>query len=559
MFRTAPVLIILLLTGPIVLGLSMVVLPAFGYLPALNATEFTLAHWQDLFAVPGLVRSLGISLMAGLLTPILSLSLVFLYLATASDSWMDRWIRRLVSPLLAVPHAAAAFGLAFLIAPSGLLSRLVSPWLTGWQRPPDLLIINDTYGISLMLGLVIKEIPFLLLMALAALPQLDVQRRVAMARSLGYRPGLAWMKTVAPALYPLLRLPVFAVIAFASSTVDVAIILGPSLPGTLSVMVLGWFSDPDLAHRFLAAAGALLQLGLSLTAILIWMLLESVARRYNTHWLESGQRDHGEKLIWLLGRGGVSLATVLTAGSLISLLFNAFAGFWRFPASLPDSLVLRHWQSALPSLGQPLFNTVIISLLATALALVLVLAALENEHRHHLKTKSSIWFLYLPLLVPQVAFLFGLVVFTESLQWQPGLPLVIFAHLIFVLPYVFLTLSEAYRRLDPRWSQLAATLGASPNRSFLRIRLPMLLSAWLTAAAIGAAISISQFLPTQLLGAGRVPTITTEAVALASGGNRNIISVWAMMQALLPMLGFMLALSVPRFLWRNRQTMRYLH
>ena len=40
----------------------------------------------------------------------------------------------------------------------------------------------------------------------------------------------------------------------------------------------------------------------------------------------------------------------------------------------------------------------------------------------------------------------------------------------------------------------------------------------LTAAAVGFAVSVGQYLPTLLIGAGRLPTITTEAVALASGG-----------------------------------------
>ncbi len=44
----------------------------------------------------------------------------------------------------------------------------------------------------------------------------------------------------------------------------------------------------------------------------------------------------------------------------------------------------------------------------------------------------------------------------------------------------------------------------------------------LTALAVGFAVSIGQYLPTLLLGWGRVPTITTEAVALSSGGDRRI-------------------------------------
>ena len=48
-------------------------------------------------------------------------------------------------------------------------------------------------------------------------------------------------------------------------------------------------------------------------------------------------------------------------------------------------------------------------------------------------------------------------------------------------------------------------------------------------------------------------TVTTEAVALASGSNRRLIGVWALVQAGLPLIGFMLALALPRFLGVGRR------
>jgi len=535
---------------------GLTVLPAFGYLPVLGGNSFSLEPWRALFATPGLTDSVLVSLLAGVLTPLLALTIVLLFLAGITGSGLERWIRRLVAPLLAIPHAAAAFGLAFLIAPAGLLSRLVSPELTGWTRPPDALVVNDPWGLSLMLGLLVKEIPFLLLMALAALPQCDPQRRVAMARSLGYSPGVGWLLTVLPALYPLLRLPVYAVIAFASATVEVAMILGPTLPPTLSVAVLQWFADPDLSYRFQAAAGALLQLGVTLFAMLIWRGLEVLAAVLGRRWLAAGQRQRGERLVRVGGTLGVSLAVGLALGSVLALLMNSFAGFWRFPDNLPGAWTLQTWVRTLPELGGPLGNTLLIAGLATAIALVLAVAVLEGEQRFGRHVSPALWLLYVPLVIPQIAFLFGLIVATEFLRWVPDWRLVLFTHLLFVLPYVFLALSEAYRRLDPRWSHLAATLGASPWRSFLRIRLPLLLAPCLTAAAVGIAVSVGQYLATQLPGAGRVPTLTSEAVALASGGNRSTIAVWALLQAVLPMLGFVLALFVPRLVWRNRNGMR---
>ncbi len=561
LLRLAPALIVTLLVGPILAGLAMAVLPAFGYLPALGGTEFSLAPWQALLAQPGLWRSVAISLASGLLTTAVSLAVVLLFLAGVSGSRLDHWIRRLVSPLLSVPHAAAAFGLAFLIAPSGLLARLASPGLTGWERPPDALIVNDPWGLSLMAGLILKEIPFLLLMSLAALPQLDPERRLAMARSLGYRPMIAWLKAVAPALYPLIRLPVYAVIAYATSVVDMALILGPTLPPTLAVSILTWFQDPDLSRRFMASAGALLQLGVTAAAVVGWWGLERLVARLGRGWVEGGQRRRGEWPLRLLGKGLILLATLAACAGIAALALHSVSGFWRFPEALPQSFTLLHWQRALPSLAGPVASTLGIAAVATLIALALTLAALENEQRTSRhpspgRVLSALGLLYLPLIVPQIAFLFGLVVVMEALGSRPQQALVIFGHLLFVLPYVFLSLSEAYRRFDPRWSQLALSLRASPDGAFWRVRLPMLLAPLLTAGAVGLAVSIGQYLPTQLLGAGRVPTVTTEAVSLAAGGDRRLIGVWALVQASLPLLGFLIAVGLPRLLWTHRRGMR---
>ena len=555
MIHYLPRILLSLIVIPVVLGLAVSLLPAFGYLPALGGEQFTLQFWQQLAAVPGITRSATISLLAGIITPLIALLAVLLFLATASGRGFDRWVRRLISPVLAIPHAAAAFGLAFLIAPSGFLFRMLAP-LTGWERAPDLLITNDNWGLAMMAGLVIKEIPFLLLMALAALPQIQAAERVAIARSLGYRPAIAWLKVIAPALYPLLRLPIFAVIAFASATVDVALILGPTLPPTLSVRLLEWFSDPDLSRRFLAAAAAILQLLISLSAIGLWILGEKIIGRFWQAWITGGDRSTGETLLQAVGRSAVPLAVLTVTLSLALLLVNSIAGLWSFPKMLPDDWTLRDWQDALAGLKRPLLNTLAIALLATVSALLLVVASLESEQQQRRRGQHNWWLLYVPLLLPQVVFLFGIVLLAESLGQQPGLLLVSLGHLLFVLPYLFISLSESYRRLDPRWVQLAASLGATQFRAWWQIRLPLLLAPMLTAAALGFAISISLYLPTQLLGAGRVVTITTEAVALASGGSASIIAVWAVMQALLPMLAFGVALLLPRIIWRQRRGMQ---
>jgi putative thiamine transport system permease protein len=55
-----------------------------------------------------------------------------------------------------------------------------------------------------------------------------------------------------------------------------------------------------------------------------------------------------------------------------------------------------------------------------------------------------------------------------------------------------------------------------------------------------------------LVGAGRITTVTSEAIALSAGQDRRVIGVVALMQALLPAIAFSLALAVPALLARRR-------
>jgi putative thiamine transport system permease protein len=164
-----------------------------------------------------------------------------------------------------------------------------------------------------------------------------------------------------------------------------------------------------------------------------------------------------------------------------------------------------------------------------------------------------LWLLYVPLLVPQIAFLFGLQVALVRLRLDGTLLAVIWAHLVFVLPYVFLSLADPWRALDPRYARGAASLGASPTRILFAVKLPILLRPILVAAAVGIAVSLAQYLATVFAGAGRIATITTEALTLGSGADRAMIGVLGFMQSVLPLLCYGLALLTPRLVFRNRR------
>lgn len=548
---------VILLAGPVFAGLAGTLLPAFGYLPVLGYTSPSLDPLRSLFEMPGLLKSVLLSFGTGLAASILSLSIVLVFMAGWSGTRTFQRLTRFLSPLLSVPHAAAAIGLAFLIAPSGFLVRLFSPWATGWRRPPDFLILNDPAGLAMTFGLVAKEVPFLFLMTLAALNRPHIKDFYKAGASLGYGRMSVFFKVVLPQIYPLIRLPMLAVIAYSTSVVDVAQILGPTTPPPLAPRLVAWMNDPDLSKRLMASAGALLQLLVSASALLTYLGIERLAGLWQTSRYASGHRRRGDVPARQAGLYPMILIIAVMTLSMALLAIWTVARSWWFPAVLPQKWSLGRMADAFGMGAPALAATLALAFAAAGIATALTLWLLDERSVRNLSTQGKLNFLiFLPLLLPQISFLFGL----QMLFLLGGLSgtflAVLLAHLVFVFPYAFLALSDPWNRLDPRYAKVATSMGASRFRVFWQIRLPILLRPVLVTFAVAAAVSVGQYLPTLMIGAGRVVTVTTESVALASGGNRQVAALYAVLQLAIPLAVFVLAAVVPSLVFRNRAAMR---
>ena len=548
-----------LVTGiliPVIFGLGETIRAAFGIMPVLGQHDFNLSAWQQLFQLPGLITSIRLTLVSGFLATFASLTL-----ALFGSSWMHHHqkstfagllkpvIKPMLVPILAAPHAAIAIGLAFLLAPSGWIVRWLSPWLTSWHLPPDWATIQDLWGLSLTFGLIVKELPFLWLVCLVALKQLPVSQQLAVAQSMGYSHGTAWCRIIVPQLYPLIRLPVLVVLVYALSTVDMALILGPNNPPTLALATIRWFNDANI-QLLLPASAAAVGLGVLIaTSVVAWEAFVYVVNLVNTKVTRSGRRPANGQFITTTLASIVSIPVILGLLALLVLILWSITWRWSFPDALPTSWSFGYWAQLLTHWPLALQHSLVIALISSGVALMFAVAWLEVQDRFGGKLhRLTVWFIYLPLLVPQIAFLYGLKVGFLRLGLNGSMGTVIWAHLLFVFPYVMLTLVDSWRALDKRYLQVATSLGKSSWQCFWRIKLSLLIKPLLLAWAIGIAVSISQYLPTLMIGAGRVESLTTEAVSLASGADRRLVGVYGLLQALVPILAYSLALLLPRFM-----------
>lgn len=511
--------------------------------------------WRSLFATPGLADAALLSAWTGIASTGAALVLAH---ASVALVWTPERIQRLrlaSLPVLATPHLAIAIGLVLLMSPSGLILRALSPWATGFAQPPDWATVQDTFGLALILGLIVKETPFLILVLLANLSLVNAQRLMTQAQVLGYGPLKAWFVAVAPLLQQRSRLAVAAVLVFGVTNVEMSMALGPTTPSTLSILVWQWFADPDLALKPKAFAGALLLLILAAVATGLLMIFSTAAAAAWRRWASNGKRPtHDRFALRSIKFAGPSVLALGIATTL-ALVMRSVGGSWRFPQLLPEHVSLNNWLAVLREARGAFSASLVIGVSVSFLAVAIVLAAAEVLRDKPLARRRIAALLFLPLVLPQLAYLYGLQDLLLRLRLDGTWHAVLWSQLLFVLPYAWVVLTEARAQLNPGYPIVARTLGSGPVTTWIRVVLPLLARPILLGIALCFSVSMALYLPTLFAGGGRIVTLTTEAaVAINSGDLRSAAAQGAML-ALLPLLVFGVCAFLSRRLFRQRAGM----
>ena len=568
--------LLLLLCIPVLAGLVGVIFPALGYFPAIGANAFSTQVFATLFDLPDIWQMMWLSLFTGIGSTLLAVIAAFCILATFYQSSLLGKIQGVLSPFLVFPHAAAAISLVFVVSPSGIFAavttRLNAYFSHAFTTPfvnevsemalpaaNDGTLLYDSLGLSILIALSLKELPFILLMTLSVMSQPLVKKKltgyVKVGTALGYSPTASFFKLVLPTIFSQIKLPLLAVLVFATSNVEIPLILGPNNPSTLAVAIMHWFNHIDLSMRLLASSAAVVQVAVSAVAVVLFLGIERLVAYTGKRSLSGGNRYFADTALRACGFTVMAVYIILICAVVYTVVVYSFAKQWHFPLLLPEGLTLLHWNTATSALTTPLINTLLLGVLVSTTSLVLVLFTLESEQLKPARAVAENAFsvsLFLPLLVPGVAFLYGLVWF-QQLAFQNAVWFHTYvAHMVYVLPYVFLSMAVAYRKFDNRYAMVAQSLGKTPWQVFYHVKLPSLFSAIMVAWALGLAISFSQYLPTLLASGGTLPTVTTEAVASVSGSSTRLTAVYVIIQAVMPLIGFMIAWYMPAVATRRR-------
>ncbi|MDN8600017.1 thiamine ABC transporter permease [Citrobacter sp. S2-9] len=482
---------------------------------ALIIPALSVNHWLALFADPQLSQALLATLTSVTIATVgaLAIALTVIVALWPGAKWLRLCAR--LPWLLAIPHVAFATSALLLFAEGG--------WL--YQIFPYFSPLMDRYGIGLGVTLAVKESAFILWILAALLSEKQLSQQVIVLDTLGYSrlQCLNWL--LLPSVAPALGAVMLAVVAWSLSVVDVAIILGPGNPPTLAVLSWQWLSQGDSEQQIKGALASLLLVGLlaafALTGYLLWCCWQRTLPAL------SGVRHRRSST-----RPGKTLSVMLpVTGVLCALLLALIA----HPASVNHEALL---------------NSLYLGLAASAIGLIMILLWLEwGPARGHR------W-LWLPIILPALPLVTGQYTLALRLELDGQYATVIWGHLLWTLPWMLFALRPAWQRIDPRLILVAQTLGWTKGKIFCCVKCPLVVRPALMAFSVGFSVSIAQYMPGLWLGTGRYPTLTTEAVALSSGGSNAILAAQALWQLLLPLLVFALTALISKWIGYSRQGLR---
>ena len=525
--------------------LALWALPLAAALAAAVFSGIDPAAWIAVFAHPQLWHGLLLSLFTGLASTALALLSALIIVAGFYRSSAWNKLQGAAAAGMALPHLAFATGLGFLIMPSGFLTRL----LVGGDAPPHWVTAQDPYGLSLLVSLALKEIPFLFAMIWSQLAQGDMAASLdgqwRSAQSLGHGAGSIWLRVIQPQILRRLLWPLVIVFTYGAAVVDMALVIGPTQPPPFAVVIWHDLNHAETAINARGLAGAIFLTLVLMCVAALAALGAKLASRSARGFLTAGPSPGEAPTILATVNVAIVAVVFLTVMALLAIM--SLAPRWPYPALWPSVFSFNAWGLLIAS-SSALWLSLGLGLATSLTALGLIVLWYETQ-----SPRYDRWLLglaALSLALPQILLASGQYRLLLDVGLTGGLAGLFVVHLAPVLAYAAVVLTKPYRSLDPRYITVAASLAATPLRRWWLVKLPLLKGPLLMAAAVGFSVSLVQYVPAQLAAAGRFETLPMAAVTLSSGGSRSLSAAFAMALAVPPLFAFLFAALAGRPRWR---------
>lgn len=230
--------------------------------------EYGLDAWIRLFGDPNFQNSILFTLRAAALST--TLSVVIAIPLAFSLRQRTGISKALVGAPIPIPHLVTASLIGLWVGPGGLVDRILF----------DLPIVRDSFGFGVVIVYVLKEVPFLTVLILAALGDEDQSKEEA-ARTLSPSRWDRWRSILLPQLRRPLTIGALVVSAFVIGATEVPLVVGPLRPDALTVWSINVERVRGPVARADSAAGLVVTAGIViiLAIVMIWFAFRRGSRK----------------------------------------------------------------------------------------------------------------------------------------------------------------------------------------------------------------------------------------------------------------------------------------
>ena len=164
-----------------------------------------------------------------------------------------------------------------------------------------------------------------------------------------------------------------------------------------------------------------------------------------------------------------------------------------------DRLLTAGWNSV--------WIAVVTSLIATALGTLAALGLARNEFTGKRFLQLM---LFPPVTIPWLIIGTAMLIFFFWTGVGRGLHAILLGHVALSIPYVIVVVGARLAAHGPELEEAAASLGATPVQTFLRVTVPVLAPGLVAAAMFAFAVSFDQFIISYFLAAPGTSTLPVE-------------------------------------------------
>jgi spermidine/putrescine transport system permease protein len=198
-----------------------------------------------------------------------------------------------------------------------------------------------------------------------------------------------------------------------------------------------------------------------------------------------------------------------------------------------------HWDAS-PGIRDAVVTSLWIGItstaLATALGTLMALAVVRHRFRGRGATNLLV---FLPMATPEIVLGASLLTLFLQSRVATGLLTIFIAHVMFTVSYVVVTVKARLIGFDRHLEEAAMDLGANEWTTFRKVTLPLLAPAVLSAALLGFALSLDDFVITYFVAGPETtfPLFVWGAARVAVPPQVNVIASAVFLVAVLLMVG----------------------